>query len=70
MIEKYTHPSEYFPACDHGSSLLAAMSSGGLSLVMFGCIRFSRDRWSMVEALSARRLLGWKGMISDCDGCD
>lgn len=44
MAEKYTQPSEYLPACDHGSCSLAAMSPGGLLSVIFGIIRLSRDR--------------------------
>lgn len=42
ITQKYTHPRAYFPDCDHGSTVFASTSPGGLLLLQHGIfMRFS-----------------------------
>ena len=62
MMEKYTQPRAYFPACGHGSSLLAAISPGALFLVMGILIRLISEP-AVVEREASSRNAFTKGML-------
>lgn len=62
-MEKYTQPSAYFPDLDHGSSVLAATSPGGLLLVILILIRFAKS-WRGTVGVPFRRKVRREGMIA------
>lgn len=68
-MEKYTQPSAYFPDFDHGSSLLAATSPGGLLLVILIWIRLANSWRGVVGVVDVP--CGMKdrreGMVADVE---
>ncbi len=64
MIEKYTQPRAYFPDFDHGSSWLAAISPGGLLLVILILIRFTRS-WRGIVGVRCGMKARREGMVAD-----
>ena len=64
MIEKYTQPSAYFPDFDHGSCLLAAISPGGLLLVILILILFAKS-WRGIVGVPFGVKVHREGMAAD-----